>query len=178
MSGYAPTSAAAVANAFLDIQDADDSRYPQIDPMKLQKLLYYAHAWWLAIKDEPLFNEDIEAWPWGPVVRDIYIDFQDFGRDPIVGRRATMLTTIDDNDDLRVALREPKAPIDDVMGFLRDVWETHKNLTGVQLSNATHAVGEPWEIVKRQYGNLDSKPTIPNAIIRDVFRRKIERQQA
>ncbi len=40
----APTSAAAVANAFLDIQESDHTQFPPIDQMKLQKLVYYAHA--------------------------------------------------------------------------------------------------------------------------------------
>ena len=47
--------------------------------LKLQKLLYYAQAWYLALYDEPLFDEDIEAWVHGPVVRSIYNRFKDFG---------------------------------------------------------------------------------------------------
>jgi uncharacterized phage-associated protein len=40
--------------------------------MKLQKLVYYAQAWHLVWKDEPLFAERIEAWANGPVVPDLY----------------------------------------------------------------------------------------------------------
>nr|VFJ63877.1 MAG: Uncharacterized phage-associated protein [Candidatus Kentron sp. DK] len=40
--------------------------------MKLQKLVYYAQAWALVWDDEPLFDEDIEAWSNGPVVRELY----------------------------------------------------------------------------------------------------------
>lgn len=43
-----------------------------LSAMKLQKLMYYAQAWHLAWKDEPLFVETIEAWINGPVVRDLY----------------------------------------------------------------------------------------------------------
>ena len=35
---------------------------------KLQCLLYYSQAWHLAIYDECLFNDDIEAWPNGPAI--------------------------------------------------------------------------------------------------------------
>jgi hypothetical protein len=66
----APTSAAAVANAFLDIQELDGGNFPPIDQMKLQKLVYYAYAWWLAYTGQQLFPEDVEAWPWGPVARN------------------------------------------------------------------------------------------------------------
>jgi len=168
-----PTSAAAVANAFLEIQDADGGNYPRIDQMKLQKLLYYANAWWLAFNGEPLFDEDIEAWPWGPVVRNVYLEFREFGRKPIVGRRATEVVVTND-DPYKIDVREPAPPGNDVEEFLKSVWETHKQFSGVQLSNATHAEGEPWHIIKSTYGDLDAKPTIPNKLIRDVFKRKID----
>ena len=34
---------------------------------KLQKLCYYAQAWYVTIKNKPLFEDDIEAWVHGPV---------------------------------------------------------------------------------------------------------------
>ncbi len=40
--------------------------------MKMQKLVYYAQAWTLARTGEPLFDEPIEAWVNGPVVRALY----------------------------------------------------------------------------------------------------------
>lgn len=52
--------------------------------LKLQKLLYYAQGWHLALKGEPLFNERIEAWPHGPVVPPIYGKFKKFQWNPIV----------------------------------------------------------------------------------------------
>jgi len=40
--------------------------------MKLQKLVYYCQAWSLVWDGKPLFEEKIEAWASGPVVRDLY----------------------------------------------------------------------------------------------------------
>jgi uncharacterized phage-associated protein len=40
--------------------------------MKLQKLVYYSQAWSLVWDERPLFEERIEAWANGPVVRDLY----------------------------------------------------------------------------------------------------------
>lgn len=51
--------------------------------LKLQKLIYYAQAWHLAIKDAPLFEEDFEAWVHGPVLRSQYFRFRDFTWKPI-----------------------------------------------------------------------------------------------
>ena len=40
--------------------------------MKLQKLVYYSKAWSLVWDEKPLFEEDIEAWANGPVVRELF----------------------------------------------------------------------------------------------------------
>ena len=40
--------------------------------MKLQKLVYYSQAWSLVWDEKPLFEEDIEAWANGPVVRELF----------------------------------------------------------------------------------------------------------
>lgn len=39
---------------------------------KLQKLVYYSQAWSLVWDEAPLFDEEIEAWANGPVVRQLY----------------------------------------------------------------------------------------------------------
>ncbi len=44
----------------------------KISTMKLQKLVYYAQAWSLVWDEQPLFQEKIEAWANGPVVRDLF----------------------------------------------------------------------------------------------------------
>jgi len=40
--------------------------------MKLQKLVYYSQAWSLVWDGEPLFDEKIQAWVYGPVVYELY----------------------------------------------------------------------------------------------------------
>lgn len=50
-----------------------------VTPLALQKLLYYAQGWHLAARDEPLFDEALEAWRLGPVVPKIYCRFRDIG---------------------------------------------------------------------------------------------------
>jgi len=44
-------------------------------PLRLQKLLYYCQGWSLALLGRPLFKQSIEAWPHGPVVKDVYDQF-------------------------------------------------------------------------------------------------------
>ena len=40
--------------------------------MKLQKLVYYSQAWSLVWDEKQLFEEAIEAWANGPVIRDLF----------------------------------------------------------------------------------------------------------
>lgn len=40
--------------------------------MKLQKLVYYCQAWSLVWDGKPIFEEKIQAWASGPVVRELY----------------------------------------------------------------------------------------------------------
>lgn len=44
----------------------------RMSTMKLQKLCYYAQAWALVWDDEPLFEEEFEAWANGPVCRELF----------------------------------------------------------------------------------------------------------
>jgi uncharacterized phage-associated protein len=43
-----------------------------VSAMKLQKLVYYCQAWSLVWDEKPLFEEQIEAWANGPVVRKLF----------------------------------------------------------------------------------------------------------
>ena len=68
--------AKAVANYFIDIARCEGE---QLSPMKIQKLVYFAHGWYLALYDEPLLDEKIEAWRYGPVVPSLYHEFKRYG---------------------------------------------------------------------------------------------------
>ena len=55
----------------------------EITPLALQKLLYFAQAFFIALYREPLFLDDCQAWAHGPVYPDIYYKYKDFGYNPI-----------------------------------------------------------------------------------------------
>lgn len=70
-----------VAEYFLSrANEGDDS---DISNLKLQKLIYYAQAFHLAVFEKPFFNEDFEAWTHGPVCPDVYHKYKNFGSSPI-----------------------------------------------------------------------------------------------
>jgi len=49
-----------------------------ISNLKLQKLLYYAQGWHLALYNKPLFSDRIEAWVYGSVVPTVYRKYQKY----------------------------------------------------------------------------------------------------
>ncbi|MEI4959193.1 MULTISPECIES: Panacea domain-containing protein [Aeromonas] len=55
-----------------------------ISQLKLQKMVYYADAWFLVNNNEPLIEEDFEAWIHGPVVRSLYQRFKEYRWNPIL----------------------------------------------------------------------------------------------
>lgn len=48
------------------------ARTGTVQPMKLQKLVYYAQAWSLVRDNEPMLSERFEAWRYGPVCPELY----------------------------------------------------------------------------------------------------------
>ena len=46
----------------------------KVDNLRLQKLLYYAWGTYWYENQQELFCENIEAWPLGPVVREVYVE--------------------------------------------------------------------------------------------------------
>lgn len=70
-------SAIDVANCFLYLDQIHDG--DGISNLKLQKLVYYAQGFHLAIFGKELFPEKIEAWNHGPVVPDLYHAYKQYG---------------------------------------------------------------------------------------------------
>lgn len=65
-----------VADYFLSL--VDDEVGDNLSNLKLQKLVYYAQGFHLAVTGEPLFDENIEAWVLGPVVPELYRAYKSY----------------------------------------------------------------------------------------------------
>lgn len=162
-----PTRAMAVANWFLERSWQEPTK-PHCDQMKLYKLVFYAHAWFIGNCRRELFPEDVKAWPHGPVVPDLYGSFRRFGSGAI--------TELGTRLELRDGVARFVTPRHDgsLSEFFESVWQSYGDRTGTELSNMTHFRGEPWTIVAENYGyDLSSKPTIPTEIIESVYVEKV-----
>ncbi|NHC02850.1 DUF4065 domain-containing protein [Acinetobacter sp. 187] len=69
--------------------------------IKLQKIMYYCYAEFLKRKDLPLFQEKIEKWQYGPVIREVYDEFKSYGSSQIHSSHSSFGKFIlDENGDL------------------------------------------------------------------------------
>ena len=75
-----PTHSAALANEFID---RANSCGKQLTQMQLQKLVYIAHGWNLAINGSPLTEDTPQAWDYGPVYRDLWLALRSFGKSAV-----------------------------------------------------------------------------------------------
>lgn len=162
--------ARAVANYFLDLA-AKEGR--PIDPMGIQKFVYFAHGWNLAIFGSPLIQQRVEAWEYGPVISDLYQAFREFGRNPITQHALKF-----DFDPItgRVLETTPAIPATEetkeTRALLDRVWESHKHLTSIELSNLTHLPNSPWTIA-RQQGKREIDDSLIRRYIEDQAREDV-----
>ena len=62
-----------VANKIIDLFKQENK---PISHKKLQKLVYLVYAFYYYLNDKKLFDEKFEAWPHGPVCRELYFDIK------------------------------------------------------------------------------------------------------
>lgn len=76
-----------VARYFI-VRAYEDGIEAEMTNMKVQKLLYYTQCLYLALYDEPLFDEVIQAWRSGPVCPPAYRFYSEFEANqlPIPGK--------------------------------------------------------------------------------------------
>ena len=172
-----PYDAKAIANFFLGLAEAENI---PLTPMKLQKLVYYAHGLHLGLTGQPLLNEAIRAWNFGPVIMSLYKEFADFGAEPIT-RKAVEVECAPGTNMLEPTIHEPS--IDDyegddkefTKGFLKRVWQVYSGFSATQLSNMTHAPGTPWYQINKMYnGNIPKYATIPDDLIQRHFQAQVK----
>ena len=147
-------SARTVANYLIEAKSKEDGTPPT--PMQLLKLVYIAHGWNLAINDRPLINDRIEAWRYGPVIPKIYQDLKIWGNTPV-------------EELLPAPASEAGGLAPDEKAVVDAVLKAYGHLSGVQLSNLTHASGTPWYQVYYDEGQDTGDAAIVNQRIKQHF---------
>lgn len=118
-----------------------------VSNLQLQKMMYFLQTVYCrATGGELLFDDAFEAWPYGPVLSDVYTKYSDHGAEPIAERYdGADIAFCDDGD---------------VSSFVDSGIESLRKKSPWELVRTSHAPGSPWFKVwndgsgyKREIGN-------------------------
>ena len=128
--------------------------------LQIQKLVYYCHAWMMGIQGQPLINQEVCAWEYGPVINDLYQSLKKYGRDQV-----KVIPRI---------RRETYSSAE--TGLIDSIIAQYGGLSGTHLSSLTHSEGSPWhQTVQKKKGK---NVVIPNKLIQlhyeEDYRRFLE----
>ncbi|MEX6626084.1 Panacea domain-containing protein [Tenacibaculum salmonis] len=141
-----------IAKKFVYLSKEEDI---SMTPMKLLKLTYIAHGYYLAFSEKPLFSNTIEAWKYGPVIPDLYhiIKRVDFSSNDFNFIEMYSQNNLSKDDDK----------------FIEAVWNAYKKFDGSQLSSKTHEKNTPWD--KTFNGQVFTK--INDGLIKEYYQNKV-----
>lgn len=133
-----------VANFFVNLgtQLKDDN----MTNMKVNKLLYFAQGYCMKRTGKPLFEEDLEAWPYGPVEPGVYRAFKKY--------QSSAISDVSGNYSDEIFS-------DEIYALLLDIYNEYGKYTTSYLVDISHKSGSPWE--RTQCGVIDKK------MIKDYF---------
>lgn len=154
-----------IANAVLDRSEA---RGFAITNMALNKIVYFAHGWHLAIYDRPLVDSRFEAWQYGPVHPQLYKQFKNFGDKPI--RARALRLDLETGQNIPVAYdfeAEISQHIDKIVDF-------YGEMTAGRLSAISHEEGAPWDLVWKAAGSSPGM-ALEDQVTREFYKSKLKR---
>ena len=149
------TSIQAVAHEILQNNKAAKRK---TTPLQIIKLAYLAHGWHLAFFGEDLFPDQVEAWPYGPVIPTLYNKVRKYRGNPI------------DTELFSNKVNISELP-DDQQRVINEVMRVYGKNNGMQLSTLTHKEGTPWS--NTPLGNV-----VPNELIKEHFTEILTKNKA
>ena len=125
----------------------EHSQGREVSNLRLQKLLYFIQAKVLMETGEPCFEDEMQAWDFGPVVPSVYYKYKIFGAMDIFTREVET-TNIASN----------------IIGFISSILEYCRTYPTYQLVEITHQQ-DPWKFARAR----GSKAIISTNSIKEYF---------
>jgi uncharacterized phage-associated protein len=139
-----------VAKEFVRLAAASGSC---LDQMQLQKLVYIAHGWCLAVTGQPLTGDRPEAWEFGPVYARLARVLRSLGTTAVT----LELFSFGSTSDLEAF----------EMDLIVMTWRDFGVLEAPQLAILTQGAGTPWKSI---YANgAGEGRDIPHRLVADQF---------
>lgn len=136
MPGWSPE----IANELIALAAIEKRAF---DQSQLQKLVYIAHGWSLALFDEPLTGDRPEAWTFGPVYRRLADALARFGNELVDReiRKGEFLSGCSPHEAQLPARSDLDSKEQDLIAR---IYQDYGQLQGSQLSNWTRKGAAPW----------------------------------
>ena len=136
-----------VANDFIVRGEVHGQR---ITGLQANKLTYLAHAWMLALHDQPLIRGGFWAWPYGPLNEVVYCRLSHYGGEPV--------TLMASND------RE-YTPVE--QSIIDQTWDRYRHLDPITLAGRCNKKHGAWHQAWQKYG--PARAPIRNERLRAEF---------
>ena len=153
-----------VANFILERAEKENINITQL---KLLKLVYLMYGWVLAVLDEKLFDEEFQAWQYGPVIVSLYHEFKRFEDNPITDRSMYM------DEDRNTFIPHISNDDDEIITVMEKAWDVYKLFKASALVSKTHEPNSPWEKTFEFNKNNNSNKSITDEEIKEYFIEKI-----
>ncbi|MDP1966436.1 MAG: DUF4065 domain-containing protein [Reyranella sp.] len=128
-----------------------------IDPLQMQKLVYLAEGWTLALSGQSLFREPIEAWTHGPVVPELHQALRRFGAGPIDRELFASSSPMGAAAEAVLSNAEEIAIVD-------GIWDAYGAMSGPQLISLIGEPNSPWDATRRRAEGEKPDPVSRDAI--------------
>ena len=135
-------SAAALANYFITKAQRENV---QLTHMHLQKMLFFAHAFYFKSTGKPLFVDPVTAWQHGPVIEPLYYELRQYGGEAITAQIQRLKR---ERDNGGVAFRTVTPEVDpndgELLRYLDSVWNVLGKEDTWKLRARSHLEGGAW----------------------------------
>lgn len=146
-----------IANYILERAE-DQGR--EVSNVSINKIVYFIHEVFIVQLGRPLVEAKIEAWKYGPVFRELYLAFREFGPDKITGRATRMDFDLGEEvpvwDEIEQGDEER----------LEELIDMYLRIPAFTLVEMSHKVGGAWDVVYNQSGEINPGMRISDDLIK------------
>lgn len=113
--------------------------------LQLQKILFYIQRYFIVNKNKVIFEDDIEAWKFGPVVPPVYYEYSSYGSLPI----------FQINNDVKDVKKILKEKLNDAeLEIIDNIIEEKREKNAWDLVAETHKPGGSWDRIYNDLSNF------------------------
>ena len=135
----------------------------ELNPIKLNKLVYLIYCWWLSFNPKPLLAEKPQLWKYGPIFESLYLALKPYKlnliKKPVSAPFVRSFIT-EDNE---------------IIEYIEWVYNRYKYMTSGELSTICHKPNTPWAIeAKKNNYRVKIGHTIPDYLIYEYYSKELK----